>query len=169
MTEEEEHYDDEEKSVVKEITDYEEGKTTYLYDDGTYEVVYHEEPRSNCLVATACYGSALDEHVVFLRQFRDSEVMITRVGRNFMKVFNKIYYSFSPRLASFIASHGSAKLVARHIVVAPLIHLLRLSCYLMKPLGRYSREVNVLGTGITFALISLTIVWAILALISLLI
>jgi hypothetical protein len=137
--EEDEEEEEQERSIVKEITDYEEGKTTYLYDNGTYEVVYHEtEEASECLVATACYGSALDEQVLFLRRFRDIEVMGTIIGRNFMRLFNTIYYYFSPTLASFIAHHRRARLAVRYAAVGPMIHLLRLSCYLTGPLSKVS-------------------------------
>jgi hypothetical protein len=157
---EDEDEEQEERRVVKEITDYETGKTTYLYDDGTYEDVYHDEEPSECFVVTACYGSALDKHVIFLRQFRDLEVMRTRVGRNFMLFFNALYYSFSPNLASFLARHRIPKLVTRCVIVAPTIHLLRLSRYLAKPLSNISREASVLATGMIFVLGCLIIAWA---------
>jgi len=158
--------DEEGKSVVKEITDYEEGKTTYLYDDRTYETVYHQdEEQSNCFVATACYGSTLDKHVVFLREFRDFEVMRTRVGRNFMRFFDVRYYSFSPSLASFIARHRISKLIARDTMVAPTIHLLRVSRYLAKPLSKVSPELSVGATGVIFAVFLGVVVWAVLLLI----
>ena len=158
--------EEESKSVVKEITDYEEGKTTYLYDDGTYETVYHQaEEHSDCFVATACYGSALDKHVVFLREFRDLEVMRTRVGRSFMRFFDVLYYSFSPSLASFIARHRISKLIARDTIVAPTIHLLRVSRYLAKPLNKVSPELSVGATGVIFAVFLGVVVWALLLLI----
>jgi hypothetical protein len=164
-----EEEEDEGRSVVQEITDYEDGKTTYLYDDGTYETVYHEaEQQSDCFVATACYGSALDQQVVFLRRFRDTEVMKTRIGKNFMRLFNSFYYSFSPSLASFITCHANARLIVRGIIVAPMIHLLRVSCYLMRSLTRLSREASVLGTGVLFVLVSLCGIWAVLRLMTLL-
>jgi hypothetical protein len=169
--EEEEHHrqqedkEEEGKSVVKEITDYEEGKTTYLYDDGTYEVVHHEDEQgSDCFVATACYGSALDEHVVFLRRFRDCEVMETNIGRCFMGMFNALYYSFSPSLASYLRRHQGAKILVRYAMVAPTIHLLRLSRYLAKPLSKVSPEASVVITGTISVLGYALVAWALLLL-----
>jgi hypothetical protein len=163
--EEEEQEEDEERSVVQEITDYEDGKTTYLYDNGTYETVYHEaEQPSDCFVATACYGSALDQHVVFLRRFRDTEVMRTCIGKNFMRFFNALYYSFSPSLAFFLACYRIPKLVVRYTMVAPTIHLLRLSRYLAKPLSNVSPEASVVVTGIIFVLGYVLAAWALLLL-----
>jgi hypothetical protein len=165
--EEEPEYQEEEeqRSVVREITDYEQGKTTYLYDNGTYEDVYHEEP-SDCFLATACYGSALDQHVVFLRRFRDLEVMRTRVGRNFMQFFNTIYYSFSPTLASYLRRHRAAKLVMRYAAVAPIIYLLRLSRDATNPISRVSREARIVTTGAAFVIGLSIIGWVLLSLIS---
>jgi hypothetical protein len=158
---------EETRSVVKEVTDYEEGKTTYLYDDGTYEVVHHEdEQESDCFVATACYGSALDEHVVFLRRFRDFEVMETNTGRCFMGMFNALYYSFSPSLASYLRHHRGAKMMARYAVVAPTIHLLRVSRYLTKPISKVSCEASIVATGSTFVLMWVIISWILFHLIS---
>jgi len=163
--EEQEHEEEEEEAQEKEEEERRPVVSFTTYDDGSYSVTryeYEEEPQ--CFVATACYGSALDQHVVFLRQFRDFEVMRTRVGRNFMRLFNVFYYSFSPIVASFIARHRIPRLAARYAVVAPTIHLLRLSRYVAKPLNRISYEASVGATGVTFALICVVFVWAVLML-----
>jgi hypothetical protein len=137
------------------------------YDDGSYSVTrYDYEGESQCFVATACYGSALDEHVVFLRRFRDSEVMRTSIGRGFMRMFNAVYYSFSPSLASYLRCHLGAKLVVRYVVVAPIIHLLRLSRCLTRPMSKMSREASTAATGLVFVLTWFIIGWTLLYLIS---
>ena len=172
--ESEEEYDEseddteEEKEVVREITDYEQGKTTYLYSDGTYEDVLHQQ-ESSCFIATACYGSPLDKHVVFLRLFRDSEVLESKLGRSFMRLFNRFYYSFSPSLASLIARRPTVRFVSRYFVVAPIIHMFRLSCFLMRPTSRFSREASVFGTGAMFSLTFLTLLWVVLRLVAVLV
>jgi len=156
--EEEEEQEEEERRPVVSFT---------TYDDGSYSVTRYEyEDESQCFVATACYGSALDQHVAFLRQFRDFEVMRTCIGRNFMRLFNSFYYSFSPSLASFIRHHRGAKLVVRYAVVAPTIHFLRISRYLMKPLSKVSREASIVGTGLTFVLMWFILAWILLNLMS---
>lgn len=170
----EEEYDEsedeieEEKEVVREITDYEQRKTTYLYSDGTYEDVRHQQ-ESSCFIATACYGSPLDKHVVFLRLFRDSEVLESKLGRCFMRLFNRFYYSFSPSLASLIVRRPTVRFVSRYFVVAPMIHMLRLSCCFMRPISRLSREASVFGTGAMFSLIFLTLLWVVLRLVAVLV
>ena len=79
---------------------------------------------SECLIATATYGSALSPEVQFLRDFRDHRVLKTNAGSNFMLAFNAWYYSFSPIVARFIAEHSLARSVAL-VVLNPLIAILR--------------------------------------------
>lgn len=60
-------------------------------------------PRDTCIIATATFGSELSPEVQFLRSFRDNQVLSTYTGQQFIVLFNAIYYSFSPQVASFIA------------------------------------------------------------------
>ena len=167
MSEDDEYEEEEDDEYDEEEEEQEEERRPVVsfttYDDGSYSVTrYEHEEEPQCFVATACYGSALDQHVVFLRQFRDTEVMRTRIGKNFMRFFNALYYSFSPSLASFLARHRIPKLVTRHVIVAPTIHLLRLSRYLAKPLSNVSPEASVVVTGIIFVLGYVLVGWALL-------
>jgi hypothetical protein len=116
------------------------------------EEALRQEYETDCFVATACYGSALDEHVVFLRRFRDCEVMETSIGRAFMRVFNAAYYSFSPSLASYLRHHLGVGLFVRYSVAAPMIHLLRLSRYLTNPISKVSREARIAATGCAYVI-----------------
>jgi parallel beta-helix repeat protein len=77
-----------------------------------------------CFIATATYGSELAPEVQFLRNFRADTVLTTFTGRQFMAVFNAIYYSFSPQVASGIASHDGFRAVARGVLF-PLIRILQ--------------------------------------------
>jgi parallel beta-helix repeat protein len=77
-----------------------------------------------CFIATATYGSAMAPEVQFLRDFRADTVLATFTGRQFMAVFNAIYYSFSPTVASGIASNEGIRRVAR-AVLFPLIRILQ--------------------------------------------
>jgi len=83
-------------------------------------------PPGGCLVATATYGSELSPEVQFLRGFRDGQVLSTFAGSEFMKAFNAWYYSFSPSVASFIASNPTVK-AAMKILLYPLVGILHLS------------------------------------------
>jgi hypothetical protein len=57
--------------------------------------------QSQCLIATAAFGSELTPQVQYLRHFRDHYILSTASGTAFMKVFNTVYYSFSPQVAEY--------------------------------------------------------------------
>jgi hypothetical protein len=57
--------------------------------------------QSQCLIATAAFGSELTPQVQYLRHFRDHYILSTASGTAFMKVFNSVYYSFSPQVAEY--------------------------------------------------------------------
>ena len=62
-----------------------------------------------CIIATATYGSELSPEVQFLRGFRDNTVMASYTGTQFIEVFNRIYYSFSPGVASTITDNEMSR------------------------------------------------------------
>jgi len=99
-----------------------------------------------CVVASAAHGSELAPEVQFLRGFRDGAVMSTFAGAQFMRVFNNFYYSFSPRLAEFVASSPLASGIVR-AAIHPLVALLRLteSIFRVVPV---SPELGVLLAGV---------------------
>ncbi|MDQ3975348.1 MAG: hypothetical protein M3264_02375, partial [Thermoproteota archaeon] len=49
--------------------------------------------QSQCLIATAAFGSELTPQVQYLRHFRDHYILSTASGTAFMKVFDSVYYS----------------------------------------------------------------------------
>jgi peptide/nickel transport system substrate-binding protein len=57
--------------------------------------------QSQCIIATATFGSELTPQVQYLRHFRDHYILSTASGTAFMKVFNNVYYSFSPQVAEY--------------------------------------------------------------------
>lgn len=83
-------------------------------------------PGPSCIIATATYGSAVAPQVQVLRNFRDNSIMRTNAGSNFMLAFNAWYYSFSPPVANYIASHWVARTVMK-AALYPLIGILTLS------------------------------------------
>ena len=56
---------------------------------------------SQCLIATAAFGSELSPQVMYLRNFRDHHILSTVSGSAFMHTFNSIYYMFSPQVAEY--------------------------------------------------------------------
>ena len=76
-----------------------------------------------CLIATATYGSELSDEVQFLREFRDSFILKTSAGSDFMIAFNAWYYSFSPSVADFISEHPPVRTAVK-FALYPLIGIL---------------------------------------------
>ncbi len=81
------------------------------------------EVKSCCYIATAAFGSELSPEVQLLRNFRDRDVLQTYAGGEGMKVFNLIYYSFSPQVAQTISSNENLRTVMRYVLY-PLIGIL---------------------------------------------
>ena len=69
-----------------------------------------------CFIATAAYGSPLHPYVKILRNFRDTCLMPSELGRALIK----IYYKYSPFAADIIAKHKASKVMVR-INLLPLI------------------------------------------------
>jgi hypothetical protein len=65
-----------------------------------------------CVVATVTM-------VVALRDLRHELETATAVGRRFIRIINRLYYSFSPWLAAWLARHERARLATRDIIVRP--------------------------------------------------
>jgi len=62
-----------------------------------------------CFIATAAWGSAMEPHVMLLRQFRNQFLLTNPLGTWFVHT----YYRLSPPLAHWIAQHETARTVAR--------------------------------------------------------
>jgi len=99
-----------------------------------------------CIIATTTFGSELAPEVQFLREFRDQNVLSTFAGVQFMRVFNAWYYSFSPNVAGFIASHSAVKTVMKGVLY-PLIGILHLSSMAYSVFS-FSPEFGVVVAGL---------------------
>ncbi|MEA1946583.1 MAG: CFI-box-CTERM domain-containing protein [Thermodesulfobacteriota bacterium] len=69
-----------------------------------------------CFIATAAYGSLMEPHVKILRDFRDRFLLGNTVG----KIFVRLYYTYSPPMADFIAKHDSLRTMVR-ISLLPVV------------------------------------------------
>ena len=99
-----------------------------------------------CIIATSTYGSEVAPEVRFLRAFRDQTVYSTFAGTQFMSVFDAWYYSFSPSVASFIASNPPAKGVMKGVLY-PLMGILHLSTE-AHSLFNFNSEVGIAMAGL---------------------
>ena len=73
-----------------------------------------------CFVATAAYGSTMAPAVAVLRRLRDERLLNQPAGR----LFTASYYSFSPPVASAIASDEHLRAGARHLLT-PFVTIAR--------------------------------------------
>ncbi len=69
-----------------------------------------------CFIATAAYGSYSESHVMVLRKFRDNVLFMSAAGTALVEM----YYSYSPPVANYIASHGALRTATR-IALAPVV------------------------------------------------
>ncbi|NIM59041.1 MAG: DUF1565 domain-containing protein [Candidatus Aminicenantes bacterium] len=72
--------------------------------------------KGGCFIATAAYGSPLHSCVKILRDFRDTYLVPSKLGRKFVE----LYYKYSSYLANFIAKHKILKVTIR-INLLPLV------------------------------------------------
>jgi hypothetical protein len=70
-----------------------------------------------CFIATAAYGSYMDDHVMQLRHFRDDVLMKSAAGRSFVN----FYYKNSPPVANVIAKDDTLRFGAR-VILTPVVY-----------------------------------------------
>jgi hypothetical protein len=75
---------------------------------------------SSCFIATAAFGSPMEEDVRYLRAFRDEFLLTSKPGRKFVE----FYYRNSPPIADYIRGHDMLRAVVRGLL-KPLIALSR--------------------------------------------
>ena len=71
-----------------------------------------------CFIATAAYGSLMEPHVKILRDFRDRFLLANAFGKGFVR----LYYTYSPPLADFIAKHDALRAIVR-VGLLPIVGL----------------------------------------------
>ncbi len=71
--------------------------------------VYYGSSDAICFIATAAYGSPMEPHVKILRAFRDRILLVNAIGKGFVR----LYYTYSPPIANFIANHDSLRTIVR--------------------------------------------------------
>jgi len=92
-----------------------------------------------CFIATAAYGSPLHPHLDILRDFRDSYLVPSKIGRKLVDS----YYKYSPLVADLITKHKALKVPAR-IILLPVIAF----CYSMLHFGPIISAVMVVFISI---------------------
>jgi len=95
---------------------------------------------AGCCAACSAYGSADDERLDVIRQFRDEYLMVSPVGR----AVADLYYRASPPIARFIDDHPAVRPLAR-AAWTPVVGISTLAVDATLP------ERAAVGIGITLA------------------
>jgi hypothetical protein len=72
-----------------------------------------------CFIATAAYGTPTAEQIDVLREFRDTVLLKSTLGSQFVD----FYYRFSPPVADFIASNELLRTLVRELLVDPIVRV----------------------------------------------
>lgn len=92
---------------------------------GKENLIGHElwvlDEKKGCFIATAVYGSVLQPEVLEFRNFRETILEKSILGR----AFTKIYYLLSPPVASVIASSAFLKWLVKKLIISPLLSIVR--------------------------------------------
>ena len=100
-----------------------------------------------CLIATATYGSEMATEVQQLRELRDNQLLQTASGKQFMGMFNDVYYSFSPIISNYERENPLFKEAVK-IAITPMISSLSL-------MDGANSESEVLGLGLSVIMLNL--------------
>jgi len=103
-----------------------------------------------CAVSSATSGTELAPLVQTLRAFRDQSILRTRTGKTFMTFFNAWYFSFSPRVASYVSTHRTQRMMFRYALY-PLIGILYASYYTYLVVSPLNNEVAAVTSGLVAA------------------
>jgi len=81
-----------------------------------------EKQSTGCFIATACYETDAHPDVILLRNFRDDKLLSKKLGR----VFVILYYRYSPPVANWIRLDNFRRNITRHILVKPVVTIIKL-------------------------------------------
>jgi len=78
---------------------------------------FNTSPIEGCFIATAAYGTPSAEQIDVLREFRDTVLLESTVGSQFVA----LYYQLSPPVAEFIAGNELLRTMVRELLVDPIV------------------------------------------------
>ena len=78
---------------------------------------------SPCYIATATYGTPLDENINVLRDFRDEVLMTNPVGEAFVST----YYGTSPPIADALRENDGLRTITGLTLITPLVYLSKIA------------------------------------------
>ena len=109
--------------------------------------IFNVKGPSQCLIATATYGSDLAPEVKLLREFRDQAIGKTFAGENFLLAFNTWYYSFSPSVANQIRVDSPLQTGMQALLV-PLLLSLKAGAVVFSTLAAAQPELAAILSGL---------------------
>jgi len=83
-------------------------------------------PTGGCFIATAAYGTSTAEQIDVLREFRDSVLLESILGSQFVS----LYYQVSPPVADFIAGNGPLRILVRELLIDPIVFVVQATDYM---------------------------------------
>jgi parallel beta-helix repeat protein len=86
-----------------------------VIEGGTLQ--FNTSPIEGCFIATAAYGTPSAEQIDVLREFRDTVLLESTLGSQFVA----LYYQLSPPVAEFIAGNELLRTMVRELLVDPIV------------------------------------------------
>ena len=117
-----------------------------LKNERELKAIIDSSKGGGCLIATATFDSELAPQVQKLREIRDSKLLQTESGSQFMEAFNQFYYSFSPIIADYERENPVFKEIVK-AGITPMLSTLSLMDYA-------DTESEVLGIGISLIILN---------------
>lgn len=91
-------------------------------------------PVSQCIIATAAYGSPMNPEVVYMRYVRDKMIGSTPIGSMLRDDWNWFYYLWSPPIAGVISTSPTLQALFR-VLLLPLVGIIRTTGWMFTMLG----------------------------------
>jgi len=109
------------------IADVEASATTITMN-GDYSITanFVAAPFGGCFIATAAYGTPTAEQIDVLREFRDTVLLESITGSQFVA----LYYQFSPPVADFIAGNELLRTLVREFLIDPIVFVVQVTDYI---------------------------------------
>jgi hypothetical protein len=85
-------------------------------------------PLGGCFIATAAYGTSTAEQINVLREFRDTVLLESTTGSQFVA----LYYQLSPPVADVIAENEVLRTMVRELLVDPIVWVVEATGYIWR-------------------------------------
>jgi len=85
--------------------------------------------QTQCIIATAAYGSPIASEVLYMRHVRDDMIGSNEIGEKIVGGWNSFYYSWSPTIARMISNSKEMQTIMR-VVLWPLVAIVHLTSFI---------------------------------------